>query len=65
MGVPAISVAGGLGQVPTQAQGGCGGVAPSPTSSSSSFGKCQIELESDWFCAEPIFAWRGKNNNNN
>lgn len=37
----------GLGQVPTL--GGCGGVAPSPTGSSSSSGKSQVELESDWF----------------
>lgn len=36
-------------QVPIQNYGGCGEVTPSPTGFSSSFGKHQIQLESDWF----------------
>ena len=40
---------GELGLVPIQDHGSCGGVAPSPTGFSGSFGKRQIQLESDWF----------------
>lgn len=35
--------------MPIQDCGGCGGVASSPTSFSDSFGKRQIQSESDWF----------------
>lgn len=35
--------------MPLQHCGDCGGLPPSPTGFSSSFGKHQIQLESDWF----------------
>lgn len=36
---------------------------PITTGFSGSFGKCQIQLEPDWFVPEALFAWTGKNNN--